>query len=325
MSYASFTNGPASTKFPAHSVDLGTAVPARVGRGRLAALLVLASPGILNFYSDPAWSDSNAGLLFASGAQNGTMSLDAISFTVSAATPTPSPSPSLTPSPSPSPSSSPTSTPVPIVTSFSGTSGSRFYVDGHLFSVVNPDQPYNLTNPDSQTLRFEVHSQEYWVTSGFSDLTNDGGAERSEIEGVSDFPVDADVHLTYEFMMESGGVNTAQWMVIGQLWSVCCSPPFAVEMRGEHMAINVRWSTDKTEHVVYLDPNPIQRDRYYTMDIRVNYAKGTAVVFRDGVQILNYQGPLGYGGSSHWEYGLYRAPTTNDIQAARYRNLVISP
>jgi hypothetical protein len=325
MSYASFTNGPASTRFPAHSVDLGRAVPARVGRGRLAALLVLASPGILNFYSDPAWSDSNAGLLFASGAQNGTTSLDAISFTVSAATLTPSPSPSLTPSPSPSPSSSPTSTPVPIVTSFSGTSGSRFYVDGHLFSVVNPDQPYNLTNPDSQTLRFEVHSQEYWVTSGFSDLTNDGGAERSEIEGVSDFPVDADVHLTYEFMMESGGVNTARWMVIGQLWSVCCSPPFAVEMRGEHMAINVRWSTDKTEHVVYLDPNPIQRDRYYTMDIRVNYAKGTAVVFRDGVQILNYQGPLGYGGSSHWEYGLYRAPTTNDIQAARYRNLVISP
>jgi Undecaprenyl-phosphate glucose phosphotransferase len=38
MSYASFTNLPASTKFPAHSV-----VPARVGRGRLAALLVLAT------------------------------------------------------------------------------------------------------------------------------------------------------------------------------------------------------------------------------------------------------------------------------------------
>ena len=43
MNYASFTNLPASTKFPAHSVDLGKAVPARVGRGRLAALLVLAA------------------------------------------------------------------------------------------------------------------------------------------------------------------------------------------------------------------------------------------------------------------------------------------
>src|ERR1700738_2710787 len=43
MSHASFTNLPASTKFPAHSVDLGRAVSARVGMGRLAALLVLAA------------------------------------------------------------------------------------------------------------------------------------------------------------------------------------------------------------------------------------------------------------------------------------------
>src|SRR6266404_1848649 len=38
-----FTNLPASTKFPAHSVDVGKAVPARVFRGRLAVLLVLAA------------------------------------------------------------------------------------------------------------------------------------------------------------------------------------------------------------------------------------------------------------------------------------------
>jgi len=43
MNYASFTNLPASSKFPAHSVGDGTAVPARVGRGRLAGLLVEAA------------------------------------------------------------------------------------------------------------------------------------------------------------------------------------------------------------------------------------------------------------------------------------------
>src|SRR3984893_10651843 len=42
MSYAS-TNFPASTKFPAHSVDLGRGARARGGRGRLAALLILAA------------------------------------------------------------------------------------------------------------------------------------------------------------------------------------------------------------------------------------------------------------------------------------------
>jgi Undecaprenyl-phosphate glucose phosphotransferase len=43
MSYASFTNVPASAKFRAHSVNSGRAVPAIVGKGRLAAVLVLAA------------------------------------------------------------------------------------------------------------------------------------------------------------------------------------------------------------------------------------------------------------------------------------------
>src|ERR1700746_3897131 len=43
MSYASSTNLPASTKFPAHAVDGSKAVSANVGRGGLAALLVMAA------------------------------------------------------------------------------------------------------------------------------------------------------------------------------------------------------------------------------------------------------------------------------------------
>lgn len=43
MRYASFTNLPAVRRFPAHSVDDSTAVPACGRRGRLAALLVLAA------------------------------------------------------------------------------------------------------------------------------------------------------------------------------------------------------------------------------------------------------------------------------------------
>jgi Undecaprenyl-phosphate glucose phosphotransferase len=43
MNYANFTKVPASSKFPAHSVGRGSAVRGRVGRGRLAALLVAAA------------------------------------------------------------------------------------------------------------------------------------------------------------------------------------------------------------------------------------------------------------------------------------------
>src|SRR6266487_3317109 len=43
MTYASFSNLPASTKPPARSIDAGRAIPAAVGRRRLAAILVLAA------------------------------------------------------------------------------------------------------------------------------------------------------------------------------------------------------------------------------------------------------------------------------------------
>jgi len=50
------TNLPASTKLPAHSVDVGKAVPARVGRGRLAVLLVLAAATELLLVTVAAYS-----------------------------------------------------------------------------------------------------------------------------------------------------------------------------------------------------------------------------------------------------------------------------
>jgi hypothetical protein len=66
MNYASFTDLPASTKFPEDLVDGGRAPPASVGSGRLVALLVLAASvsayfaavvnrGVILLYSpDPA-------------------------------------------------------------------------------------------------------------------------------------------------------------------------------------------------------------------------------------------------------------------------------
>jgi hypothetical protein len=43
VSYASFTNSPASTKRSAHSVTVRKAIPADGGKNRLVALLVLAA------------------------------------------------------------------------------------------------------------------------------------------------------------------------------------------------------------------------------------------------------------------------------------------
>jgi hypothetical protein len=52
MSYASvsnFSNLPASTKFPAHSVDVGRAIPGRVAKRRLTVLLIAAAAAATEF------------------------------------------------------------------------------------------------------------------------------------------------------------------------------------------------------------------------------------------------------------------------------------
>jgi hypothetical protein len=235
-------------------------------------------------------------------------------------------------------SSLPPPTTVPGVTNFSGANGATISVGGELYSVENANKPYSLTNPDSQTLRFELHSYEYWCTSGYCDPY--GGWERSEIQGKNIANTDT-IHINYQFMLEPGQTSTAWATVLGQLWSVGGSPPFYIGLYGERMAVRLGWLTSKGSVLpvigtatvngqsvsyanAYYDPNPIQRGHYYTFDIIINFASGTLRVLRDGVQIVNYNGPLGFDGPSHWEYGIYRAGTTNDIQATRYRNMILT-
>lgn len=216
--------------------------------------------------------------------------------------------------------------PVPDVTKFSGIDGSSINLDNHPFEVQTV-QPYSLQSPDSQTLRFELRSGDIYG--------NYGGTERVELEqqiyvnGTFGYPADTDLHVAYDFMLEPGNRNTSQWVVIGQ-WhhGEGGSPPFAVALRGEHMQIITRTADTNAEVNMYTDPKPIQRGHYYSMDIWVNFARGTLSVVRDGVPIVSFsgQGKLGTGTSRYyWKLGIYRAPTTNDTQVARYRNFMVSP
>jgi hypothetical protein len=231
-----------------------------------------------------------------------------------------------TPTPIPMPLQSSNGAPVPGVARFSGIDGSLIYLDNHPFEVQSL-QPYSLQNPDSQTLRFELRSGDIYG--------NWGGTERVELEqqiyvnGTFGYPADTDLHVAYDFMLEPGNRSTSQWVVIGQ-WhhGDAGSPPFAVALRGERMQIITRTADTNAEVNMYTDPKPIQRGHYYSMDIWVNFARCTLSVVRDGVPIVSFsgQGKLGTGNSRYyWKHGIYRAPTTNDTQVARYRNFIISP
>jgi hypothetical protein len=107
------------------------------------------------------------------------------------------------------------------------------------------------------------------------------------------------------------------------------SPPFAFELFGERLAVKVRHlgpDGRPTDNLVYLDPNAIERGRYYEMTVRARFADdagGHLEVWRDGERIVNYTGPMGYGEGVYWKLGLYRHSAPETI-AMNVRNLFVT-
>lgn len=214
----------------------------------------------------------------------------------------------------------------PNITSFSGANGGSVTVDGMSAQVENANRGYSLTEPDSNTLRFEVQSGDSWR----NDVQSGNTSERSEIEMNQQYSPNTQINVSYDFTLEPGAANTASWMVLGQIHNTVLggSPPFAVAMYGEHMMIITR-GPNGAENDIYRDPNPIQRGHQYQMNIQVDFGSdGTGIlkVWRDGSQIVNYTGPLGSGTSNesyYWKEGVYRAPASETV-AADYSNLQIT-
>jgi hypothetical protein len=212
----------------------------------------------------------------------------------------------------------------PNITSFSGANGSRITVDGESSIVQNANQSWSLTEPDTNTLQFSVHSGDHWSTTGWSDLVNDAGAERSEIAFSPNYTQGTQINVGYQLMVQPGSANTASWLLLNQMHATTEGPPpFAVYMDGEHMEVILRYKapgqTTYKEVVAYRDPNPIVRGHSYDMNIQVNFdpsGNGYLNVWRDGVEIVKYQGAIGFAGAAYyWKEGIYRAPAPETITA----------
>ncbi|SIO34660.1 Polysaccharide lyase [Bradyrhizobium erythrophlei] len=213
---------------------------------------------------------------------------------------------------------------VPNITNFSGANGSRITIDGHTASVQNSNESWSLTSPDTRTLRFEVHSGDHWSSATWSDLTDNRGAERSEVSFSPNYSQGTQINVSYQLMVQPGQANNASFLALNQMHATTEGPPpFSVEMDGEHMEIVLRYtpsgSTKYATVVAYRDPNPIERGHSYDMNVQVNFdpnGNGYLNVSRDGVQIVKYQGAIGMAGASYyWKEGIYRGPAPETITA----------
>jgi len=197
------------------------------------------------------------------------------------------------------------------------------------FWAQNARQPWSLSSSGdgNKILRFEVRPGDHWA----NDVP---GVERSEVAGATHYPLGRNIHVSYDFMIEPGAANRAKWLVIGQFHQdgAIWSPPFEIGLTGDKMDIviaaageaAIRWSAYKT---LWTDSADLVRGRTYHMQInaRFDLTGGHLDVTRDGVRLVNYDGPLGWSGmrSVYWKLGVYRAASQTAI-AARYSDLSVT-
>jgi hypothetical protein len=207
------------------------------------------------------------------------------------------------------------------ITSFSAASGSQFTVDGQSVEAANANKSWSLTEPDANTLQFSVHSGDNWSTSGWSDATNDRGANRSEIEFSQKYAAGTQINVSEQLTIQPGPTNTASFLDLNQLHSTTQSPPspFTLQLdKSDHLEV-VLQSPNNSYNLVYRSPDPIVRGQPMNLNFQLNMnpnGNGYVGVWLDGNQIVNYHGAVGATGSEYyWKEGIYRGSAAETMTA----------
>ena len=224
------------------------------------------------------------------------------------------------------------------ITSFTTTPKSSLDIGGTGFTVETAGKSYSLTEADSQTLQFEIQpGDQAWFDGG-------SAVDRSEIQDHTMIATNTPVNINYQFMVQPGATNTASWFVVAEMHNddpaagsnVHTSPPFAVQLDGEKLQVVARYCPTGEDPsnaagnvkmlTLWTDSTPIVRGQYYNIQIQSNVSNTSAgylEVSVNGVEVVNYHGPLGYGTPTYWEEGLYRS-TASQTVTADYRDLSIA-
>ena len=232
----------------------------------------------------------------------------------------------------------------PDITSFSGLDNARIVVGGLNYVVQDASQAWSLTNPDTHTLRFEMRGGDLWP---------EGGSARSEIASYPQmFPNAETVNVSYQLKVEPGTAVpvTNQFVILGQLhgndnaWQPSPAwPNVSIQLTGptgisggEHLAIQADYAVQGvdtrphplgTNGYLYIDPNNIVRGEYYNIQLEMNVSNTSAGFLEawiNGVQVVDYHGPLGYGGGTYWKEGIYRDPSDTYTMAADFQNTIVT-
>jgi hypothetical protein len=197
---------------------------------------------------------------------------------------------------------------------------------------VGADYSHSFKALDATTFRFEVRKGDRYTSPSYSDPV---GLERSEMGETTQHAVSGEGQhfaTTYKFMIEPGAKNTAAWMVIGQLHdNNPRTPPFEITMVGERMQIVAKHgSSNPVKQVLWTDSQDIVRGKWYDMKIDLQLGPnggGHVHVWRDGKEIVDFSGKIGYTDSSavRWKHGIYRdSPANGETIALQLKDLDVT-
>lgn len=187
------------------------------------------------------------------------------------------------------------------------------------YTSQNSSRAWSLSQPTPTSLRFEVRSGDQWT---YDPATKN----RSEIISNQTYPTGVQINAHYSLMLAPGPVSTASWMVFGQFHQTQNdgrSPPFEIDMDGgERLGISINYLTGSGAQAykqLWKDAANIVRGQTYVWDIHATFSDtaGHLIVLRDGIQLVNYSGPMGFPnmGSVVWKNGIYRAASPETIVA----------
>jgi hypothetical protein len=219
--------------------------------------------------------------------------------------------------------------------SFSATPRTSSSIDGTSHENQTAGQRWSLSSPDPHTLRFEIRPDDRaWFDSG--------SVDRSEVASNQLISNGAPINMAYKFMLQPDAANTASWFVTPEMYTehtalgpnVHTSPPFAIELAGEHPRVLARYcparldpsngARNLTLLTPWTDPDPIRRGQYYDFIIQANAANtsdGHLDVWANGAEVVNYHGPLGHRTATSWKEALYRLADAFQTVAANFRDL----
>lgn len=197
-------------------------------------------------------------------------------------------------------------------------------------------QPWSITRSKGE-YRFEVRQGERRRKPS----ERDRPIERSELQLQERLRFGVDYAVSYDFEVDPGPPNASPWVNIGQIHATedaedakHLGPLFAVQLAGEQMRIVARADAQRVSAArprdlwLYRDDADLVRGHWYRMDVRLRLSPlgdGRLIVSRDGRELVNYAGPLGYNDAvgPYWKLGIYRS-TSPEPLVVRYRRFTLT-